>query len=278
MEPQPETSTDDAAGAHIDEHVRERIAREIASIEAEHGVCVLYACESGSRAWGFASPDSDYDARFIYAHPVDWYLSVAVERKRDVIERPIEDDLDVNGWDLRKALGLLHKSNPPLLEWLGSPIQYLDRTNCRKTLQEAGAKCYSPIACAYHYKQMARRNFEAYLRGETVRLKKYLYVLRPVLAVRWIEAGRGLVPTEFGRLLEAGNLEGDVRADVDELLARKTAGGEMAEAPRLEYLHPWLESEMERLNAKQFDLESAQKNAVDLDDVFREVLRRAWSE
>ena len=107
--------------------VDEEIQRSIDEIEQSENVTVLYACESGSRAWGFHSQDSDYDVRFIYAHPPDWYLSVDLEKKRDVIERPILDDLDVSGWDLRKSLQLFRKSNPPLLEWLDSPIVYRDR-------------------------------------------------------------------------------------------------------------------------------------------------------
>lgn len=256
-----------------------RIQDEIARIEAQDEVRVLYACESGSRAWGFASPDSDWDARFIYVRPVNWYLSINVETRRDVIERPIVDELDLNGWDIRKALGLLYKSNPPLLEWLGSPIVYRDQAGCRQMLSEAVGRCFSPIACAYHYKQMAKRNFEAYLRGHRVRLKKYLYVLRPLLAVRWIEAGLGVVPTNFAPVLERQMPASDfgaVRADVDELLRLKMAGGELSEGPRLGHLHGWIESEMERLSTKQFDLQASQARGVDLDEVFRELLRRAW--
>ncbi len=82
----------------------------LAEIEAQENVRIVYACESGSRAWGFPSSDSDYDVRFIYLHPLEWYLSI--EKRRDVIERPITGVLDVNGWDLRKALQLFRKSNP----------------------------------------------------------------------------------------------------------------------------------------------------------------------
>jgi predicted nucleotidyltransferase len=104
--------------------VKEEILSRIIEIEDEEGVRIFFACESGSRAWGFPSSDSDYDVRFLYLHPTEWYLSVNLEHKRDVIERPISGDLDINGWDLRKALILLRKGNPPLMEWLGSPIIY----------------------------------------------------------------------------------------------------------------------------------------------------------
>ena len=106
--------------------IRKEVLRRLDAVEREEDVRVLYACESGSRAWGFASPDSDYDVRFIYVHRPDWYLSI-VDR-RDVIERPIVDEYDLSGWELRKTLRLFRKSNPPLIEWLGSPIVYRERT------------------------------------------------------------------------------------------------------------------------------------------------------
>jgi predicted nucleotidyltransferase len=182
--------------------VENRIQAAISEIENTECVTVLYACESGSRAWGFASTDSDYDVRFIYLRPPSWYLSVDLEVKRDVIERPITDVLDVSGWDLRKALKLFRKSNPPLLEWLGSPIVYREEYPTASRLREL-AKTYCPgTACGYHYLHMAQGNYREYLKGEIVWRKKYFYVLRPLLAIRWLEAGLGVVPTEFGQLVE----------------------------------------------------------------------------
>ena len=105
--------------------MKSRILSHLREIETTENVRIVYACESGSRAWGFPSADSDYDVRFLYVHPLEWYLSVDV--KRDVIERPLQGGLDISGWDLKKALQLFRKSNPPLLEWLGSPIVYLEQ-------------------------------------------------------------------------------------------------------------------------------------------------------
>ena len=158
-----------------DAAVRDTVNRRLDAIEREEGVRVLFACESGSRAWGFASPDSDYDVRFVYAHPRDWYLSIGDQR--DVIERPIVDLYDVSGWDLRKALRLFRKSNPPLLEWLGSPIVYRARTAAAASLRRIATRSFSPRACAFHYLHMAKGNYREYLRADEVPLKKYLYVL-----------------------------------------------------------------------------------------------------
>lgn len=221
------------------------IAARLSAIETEHGVCILYACESGSRAWGFASPDSDWDVRFLYIHPLDWYLSVG--EHRDVIEQPIVDDLDINGWELRKALRLMRKGNPVLLEWLNSPIRYrVDDEFLADILALADAH-YSPTACFHHYLHMARGNWREYLHGPEVRLKKYLYVLRPVLACRWIETGRGIAPVEFTRLLETMVTDTALRAAIDRLLALKRVSGEIGMGPAIPEIDAFLASEMPRL-------------------------------
>jgi len=119
----------------IAREVRLEIERRLNAIESDYGVKVLLACESGSRAWGFASDDSDYDVRFIYIQPTSWYLTVDLEDRRDVIETPIEGVWDINGWELRKALKLFSKSNPPLLEWLQSTINDAGNRAFSRSLQ-----------------------------------------------------------------------------------------------------------------------------------------------
>lgn len=161
--------------------MKEKIIARLNNVETEECVKILYACESGSRAWGFPSADSDFDVRFLYLHPKDWYLSIDLEQKRDVIERPISDQIDLSGWDLRKALWLFRKSNPPLLEWLGSPIVYWERYSTATQMRQLAETYYSPKACMYHYLHMARGNYREYLKGEHVWIKKYFYVLRPIL-------------------------------------------------------------------------------------------------
>jgi predicted nucleotidyltransferase len=161
--------------------IQEQIHVALNTIERDEDVHIFYACESGSRAWGFPSADSDYDVRFLYIHPTPWYLSIDIETRRDVIERPINDQLDVVGWDLRKALKLFRKSNPPLLEWLTSPIVYTERFGIAEQLRQLVPTYYSPTASFYHYLHMAQGNFRDYLRGEMVWIKKYFYVLRPYL-------------------------------------------------------------------------------------------------
>src|SRR3954471_21908604 len=213
-----------------DHEVFRRVQDSLARVEVERNVRVLYACESGSRAWGFASRDSDYDVRFLYVHRRDWYLSV--EDRRDVIEQPIADDLDVSGWELRKALRLLRKSNPPLLEWLKSPVVYQHDPVFVAEFGALAAEFYSPRRCFAHYLHMAFGNWRKYLADRAeVSLKKYLYVFRPLLACRWIEREMGQVPMLFQELVAGVLEEADVRTALADLVARKQASHELAVAP-----------------------------------------------
>lgn len=224
----------------IDPAVREGVIVEIDAIERAHGVRVLYACESGSRGWGFASPDSDYDVRFLYVHPLDWYLRV--EPQRDVIEKPISDELDVSGWELRKALQLLHRSNPTLLEWLNSPVVYREDADAMGELRALAPAFFYPIKGRHHYLAMGKKNFRGYLQDDVVRYKKYLYVLRPLLAVRWVDAGKGMPPMRFAELVAGTVNDRALLAEIDELLAIKMHSGEAEHGPRRPAIHAFIEA------------------------------------
>jgi len=257
---------------------RRAIESALEGIEAEHGVRVLFACESGSRGWGFSSPDSDYDARFIYVHPRDWYLTVDErtglgQPQRDVIELPIDDELDVSGWDLRKALRLLSKSNPTLSEWLRSPIVYRQDVEVARQLVELADVCYSPVASWWHYFNMAKGNFRGYLKGERIRTKKYLYVLRPVLACHWIEQEGSPPPMAFESLLDNLVPQGGLRDAIERLLAKKRISAEVEDGPRIPEISGFLESELSRMETSPPHLQSAGKDHSRLDDFFRSVLR-----
>ena len=228
----------------IDGDIQEAIEYQLSAIERDEDCTILYACESGSRAWGFPSSDSDYDVRFIYSRPVEWYLSI--ESGRDVIEKPFLDELDTNGWDLRKALQLLRKSNPALIEWIGSPIVYSDRDDFSGRMRELAAASYSPRTCAYHYRNMARSQYRTYLTGEEVKLKAYFYVLRAVRAVKWVESGLGIVPSEFGSLLSEFIKSGPLRRAIDQLLEVKRNGIEIGQGPEIPEIGAFLDKEMEQ--------------------------------
>ena len=251
-------------------NMKEKITKKLSIIEKEYNVKIIYACESGSRAWGFESTDSDYDVRFIYSHDLDWYLSV--EDRRDVIEKPPDGVLDINGWDLRKALKLLHKSNPPLLEWLQSPIVYKNLDNYAGLIKDLLPKYYSPGNCYYHYLHMAKGNFRDYLKGEEVWIKKYFYVLRPVLACRWIEKFNRSVPMEFEILLRATVDDKELQVGIDELLKRKRSGEELDFAPRIPVISEFIETELNRLDKSKPD-KTKLADFSELNRVFRKIIK-----
>ena len=178
--------------------MKEKILKKLKEIEKNKNVEILFAVESGSRAWGFASPDSDYDIRFIYKHEPDYYLSLW--EKPDVIEFMTEDDLDGSGWDLRKAIKLLAKSNAPLIEWLFSPVIYFQNDDFVKQMQEVAVKCFSPIATLHHYLGTTK-NFMDVCEMEEVKLKSYFYALRTALAGKWIIENNTFPPVAFADLL-----------------------------------------------------------------------------
>jgi len=257
-------------------NIRADILLELDKIEQEEQVRILYACESGSRAWGFPSKDSDYDVRFIYIRPVEWYLSIF--NKRDVIERPISNMLDINGWDLKKALNLFRKSNPPLLEWLQSPIPYYTKYSVAKQIRSISPLTFSPKSCMYHYLNMAKGNYRDYLQGEQVKIKKYFYVLRPILACGWIETYHTMPPIEFDRLVEALIPEGSrLRMTIEQLLKRKKAGEELDYEPKLHPINDYLEERIAHFERTALALGlGAGAQDEQLDALFRSALQEVW--
>lgn len=254
--------------------IHARILARLDAIESREDVRVVLAVESGSRAWGFASADSDWDVRFLYVRRPERYLSI--EPPRDVIEDAAAPPLDVSGWDLAKALRLLRKSNPPLLEWLASPLVYREHPVVAPALRALRAPYHAPRAARRHYLHMARGNLREFLQGPEVRLKKYFYVLRPLLAVLWIERGLGPVPMEFDRLVAALVPPGSVRDAIADLVARKRAGAELDWGPRIEPISAFLEAELARA-AAQPDPDGGPPAPIEpLDAAFRAALADAW--
>jgi predicted nucleotidyltransferase len=199
-----------------------RIATTLAALEAQHGIRILYACESGSRAWGFPSPNSDYDVRFIYVHPLAWYLGL--DEGPDTLSFPVDDELDLAGWELRKTLRLLRGSNAALFEWLQSPIVYHEAPGFRAQLVPLLPQAFNPKAGLHHYLGQLRRGVEEELVGEEVRLKRLFYALRSALAARWIRERHTLPPMEFAPLRVL--LPPDLQIDVEALLAQKAQATE----------------------------------------------------
>ena len=248
----------------------EHIIREkLSGIEKEMNVRILYACESGSRAWGFASSDSDFDVRFVYAARRDDYLSI--REQRDVIELPVNEVLDISGWDLRKTLRLFLKSNAPLYEWLQSPVCYRQHSEFTATMQQLMPDYFSNRAGCHHYLSMAANTFENDLQAGEVRVKKYFYALRPALAALWIVNNETLPPMEF-RLLRTQVDDEQWQDAVDMLLALKIQSDEKTLVPSHPLLHRWLQSTLDYCKAKAVDLRPHQEGYEPLDNVFRKFI------
>lgn len=263
--------------------MREHILDVLETIERDCNIKILFACESGSRAWGFPSKDSDYDVRFIYVHQKEWYLSI--DQKRDVIEVPkhdpisipIDELLDVSGWELAKALRLFRKSNPPLLEWLRSGIIYYESGTTVAKLRELCGSTYSPVSGIHHYLNMAKGNYREYLHGSSVKIKKYFYVLRPILAAKWIEKYNTIPPMEFKELVEDLIPNGALKEEVMVLLKRKIAGDELDLEPRIEAINQFIEGEISRLEAYAKTLDIKIEDPTErLNRLFRETLEESW--
>lgn len=233
--------TDTAIPADVEADIMARLGK----VETDHDVTVLYACESGSRSWGFASPDSDFDVRFIYARPQAWYLSFDVDRRRDVIEYAIVDDIDLNGWDIRKAMHLFCRTNGALLEWLHSPIRYIERGDMAARMRAVAPTAFNATALCYHYLHMARGNYRDYLKREQVRLKKYFYVLRPLLAIRYIERFAAPPPVAFDSLMQAV-APGEIHDDLRHLLEVKRSSYELGLGAPVASIDAFIRHDIER--------------------------------
>lgn len=247
------------------------IREKIREIEESEQVKILHAVESGSRAWGFASPDSDYDVRFIYVRSQEFYLRL--EKTRDVIEWQLDDTLDINGWDIRKVLSLLYKSNPTIFEWCSSPIIY----QTDPAFQEVRETVMSYFCCKsgiYHYLSTARNNYKEHLRGEQVKLKKYFYALRPILACQWILHQQTPPPMLFSVLMDA-ELPGELRADVETLLDLKSSMSEMGESKRINAINRFIEDSIEGIGRQVAKLKDEPHEWQELNRLFQNCIAAA---
>lgn len=228
------------------EAARRLTLARLEQVEAGHGVRILYAAEGGSRCWGYAAPDSDYDVRFVYLHPAAWYETGC---QRDVIELPLADGLDISGWELRKALRLTLGGNAALLEWLASPQVYRQHPAACHVLRDLAPAHFAGEAAYWHYLSVARKNYRGRKREQQLRLKKYLYVLRPLLAAQWLRRWRCMPPLGLAELASQTLDDAGLRAELAGLLALKAAGGAPEYGPATPGLHDYIEREMQAYEA-----------------------------
>jgi len=256
----------------MDKKILDTVKQKLPEIEKEHDVKILYTVESGSRAWGFESLDSDYDVRFIYAHRKNWYLNILP--KRDVIEYPITDEFDYSGWDLRKTLFLLNKSNPVLFEWLKSPIVYYKDDYFYGIIEQLSKEYFSPISSVYHYLHMANGNYRQFLQADEVKIKKYFYVLRPILACMWIENYKEAPPMEFEKLLVQLS-DKELLERINELLVKKRSGVELGIEPKILSINNFIENKIKHFESAVSTFDPRKKpNHELLQEGFIKILER----
>ena len=245
------------------------IKSKLSEIEEKLNVKVLYAVESGSRAWGFASDDSDYDVRFIYARPIQDYLKL--EKIRDVIDYELNDIYDINGWDLKKFLTLLHDSNPVIFEWAQSPIVYksTDDWNKISSIINEFAQLKKLL---HHYLSMAVSNYKTHFKSEEVSYKKYFYVLRALLCCQWILNKNSIPPILFDDLVKELFPE-NLKSVLDKLLEIKKSTSEKKEGKRFPELDDFIERGFVEIENELATLQSGEKHSFEkLNKVFLEVL------
>lgn len=242
-----------------------QIKNKLAEIEFTENVDVIMAVESGSRAWGFASPDSDYDVRFIYVRRPEDYIRL--NPVRDVIEWQLDDVYDVSGWDLQKALKLMHDSNPTLHEWCNSPIVYMEN-ELADPFRKLAEECFLPKKALYHYVSMARYAYNSYLNDDEVRIKKYFYALRPLLAARWVAKNGAAPPMMFDELVEA-ELQPDLLPVVEELLRVKKETSELGTGPKIPELDIYIREQMELMQEAADKAENHKNDWDRLEEFFR---------
>ncbi len=224
--------------------INDTIRTQLKRLEVEKQIIILYACESGSRAWGFPSPDSDYDVRFVYLRPLEWYLSI--DSHRDTIDLPVNSLLDINGWDLRKTLKLFKGSNSVIYEWLQSPIIYQINGAFNRELLDLANSYYDPRAGIYHYLNAANNCYREYLQSDLVKLKKYFYALRPILAAKWIIQHQTFPPMVLTELLKLVEDQQHLITAVDEMLAIKATAAESQMIPVNLTINNFIKTEIEK--------------------------------
>lgn len=244
--------------------MEKRICDKLREIEEKEDVKIIMAVESGSRAWGFASPDSDYDVRFVYVRRSQDYLRL--DKIKDVMEWQLDDVFDISGWDFKKALQLIHDSNPSIFEWCASPIIYRS-SDAFEEMKRIRADYYSRKKSLYHYWHMASVNYQTYLQGDEVRIKKYFYVIRPLLAAKWVIDKKTQPPMLFSELLDA-ELPIRLRGVIEELLELKQRMPEMGMAPQIKVLDDFIETDLEAVKKAADEEESVKRDWSQLNEFF----------
>ncbi len=255
--------------------MKAEIQKELSKLEIQKDIKILFAVECGSRAWGFASEDSDWDVRFVYIHKKEWYFKI--DNLDDALEIKLPNDIDMSGWELKKTLRLYRKCNPSLLEWIKSPLVYVDNYGFKSNLDKLSKEFFNSKSYLYHYLHMAEGNYYDFLVKDMVKIKKYFYVLRPILVCEWILKYNTIAPVEFNLILASLEIDKSVKAEIDLIIDKKIKNYTLGLEPRNEILNNYLISKINFL--KEYlknKVEQTPNNTPILDKLFVETIEKVW--
>ncbi len=249
--------------------MRKEILKYLNDLEKKEEIKILLAVESGSRAWGCPSPDSDYDVRIMFIRPKESYLSTV---------KPIEDLnifhgklLDINGWDVRKTFALIRKSNATPFEWSQSPMVYLERDDFSKTVLGLCRKYFRPYHAVNHYRGIAKNSYNIDPSNGTIKLKKLFYVLRPLLAAKWILDKKTVPPMDLPNLMTEIADEKIVNRIKELLVFKRTANEDYVHT--LEpLLKDYIANLLELVESAKLENPKEMEGPEPLDIVFRKLL------
>jgi uncharacterized protein len=247
----------------------EKIKETLKEIEHKKKIRILYSCETGSRAWGFPSPDSDYDVRFVYMHERDWYLSLS--QRKDSIEF-MSGELDITGWDLRKCLTLLKKSNAPLIERFNSPVIYQEEENFRTSFNGLIREYYSPTAVFFHHFSLAKKFREEMEGRPEIKLKSYFYMIRSLLSCKWISQEAAVVPMNIGELMK--NITPEQKNGLGELIRLKSQVDEKYLHRRTPEMDAWMQEWFALAETVEGKLPVNQADSASLNHFFIQMLNK----
>lgn len=251
--------------------MKQKIQDYLKQLEKDKKIKILLACETGSRAWGFPSPDSDYDVRLIYKHSTDWYLTLT--DKKDSIELMLADnEIDITGWDVRKSLRLLRKSNAALLERIQSPYIYYGDEAFRQELNQIAPSCYSRIATLHHYLNLARRFYGDISEGKDYKLKSFFYALRSAVACCWIAARVEIPPIEFSKMLAGLSIDEKLIQRIAELIKLKATKSESYRHQGETELFDFIKANIQQAEQVSKSLPGAKFSSEELDTFFKKTI------
>ena len=251
--------------------MKDIIVNKLKEIEFNEGIQMLFACETGSRAWGFPSPDSDYDARFIYKHDLDWYLSL--KDRKDSIQIPIEGDLDITGWELKKCMSLMYKSNCALFERLQSRIIYMSKDGFADIMMGLASKCFSAKAAMHHYHSMSLKYVEQCMKHNNVKLKSYFYAIRTTMAASWIRIKGSVAPIYMPDMYAV--VDAQIVTAIEELIHLKSKKNESYMHVRNNVIDEYLQDQIQTNENIKDQLSVGKRNVSLLDEFFISEIKSA---